>query len=104
MRRASLLLGTLAVAIPLAALATDKIRVESNEDLRVYDYFFEDLFRQKEFSLTPKEESLLALTGSLRQTPTNIYNAMTVVDMDFPRGRISLSRSEEGPHGDQTRQ
>ncbi|MBN2562969.1 MAG: oligoendopeptidase F [Phycisphaerae bacterium] len=69
-------------AIPFETLKT---WMKENDDLAVYGHYFDDLFRQKEHILSPREEELLALTGKVRSTPGSAYNYLTNADIKFPK-------------------
>jgi oligoendopeptidase F len=55
-----------------------------DKDLQIYDYYFEELWRQQEFTLSGPEERLMALTGNMRQTAGDAHEALLGVDMTFP--------------------
>ncbi|MBC8403412.1 MAG: oligoendopeptidase F [Candidatus Marinimicrobia bacterium] len=79
--------------------------------LEVYRFFFDNLIRQREHTLSSEEEELLAMAGDLFRGPRKIHEALTTTDMVFPmvkdedgseirltRGRYSkllLSRDSE---------
>lgn len=58
--------------------------MRENEKLAVYEHALEDLFRQKQHILSPREEELLAMTGEVRSTPNNAYNLLANADIQFP--------------------
>jgi len=55
-----------------------------DKDLAVYNYYFEELWRQKAFTLSSPEERLMALTGNMRSTPGDAHESLLGVDMKFP--------------------
>jgi len=55
-----------------------------DKGLAVYAYYFEELWRQKEFTLSSPEERLMALTGNMRSTPGDAHESLLGVDMKFP--------------------
>jgi len=55
-----------------------------DEDLAVYNYYFSELWRQQEFTLSSPEERLMALTGNMRSVPSDAHEALLGVDMEFP--------------------
>jgi len=83
--------------------------------LEVYDFFFDNLIRKREHTLSSEEEELLAMAGDLFRGPQKIHEALTTTDMVFPmvkdedgneirltRGRYSkllLSRDSEVRRG-----
>jgi len=55
-----------------------------NEELKVYEYYFEELYRTKKYTLSSAEERIMALTGQLSSSPGDIYEAFLNVDIEFP--------------------
>jgi oligoendopeptidase F len=55
-----------------------------NEDLRVYEFAYQELLRQKKYTLSPKEEQILARTGNISSTPSRAHSSLMNVDLDFP--------------------
>jgi oligoendopeptidase F len=55
-----------------------------NEDLRPYKHFFDNLFRQKDHSLSKKEEELLALSGPATSTASNTFSFFKNADISYP--------------------
>lgn len=58
--------------------------VKNTPALHAYQFYIEDLLRQKKHILSPVEEELLARTSELRQAPSNIYTILTNADLEFP--------------------
>ncbi|MFO7652250.1 MAG: oligoendopeptidase F [Candidatus Krumholzibacteriia bacterium] len=56
-----------------------------HEGLSQYAYYFEELWRQQEHTLSRAEEELLALTGNVRSVPGDTHEALLGVDIDFPK-------------------
>ncbi|MBD3869653.1 MAG: oligoendopeptidase F family protein, partial [Acidobacteria bacterium] len=52
--------------------------------LEVYSYYFSELWRQQEHTLSSPEERLMALTGNMRSVPGDAHEALLGVDMEFP--------------------
>ncbi|MBU0637745.1 MAG: oligoendopeptidase F [Planctomycetes bacterium] len=55
-----------------------------NPDLALYRQALDDLFRQKKYILSEREEELMALTGEVRRVASNTYNLLTNADIKFP--------------------
>jgi oligoendopeptidase F len=55
-----------------------------DKELAVYAYYFDELWRQKAFTLSSPEERLMALTGNMRSTPGDAHESLLGVDMKFP--------------------
>lgn len=70
----------------LTSLPYEKIEswMRENSDLAVYRQAFDNLFRQKKYILSPREEELMAMTGEVRATPYNAYNLLANADIRFP--------------------
>ena len=54
------------------------------KDLAVYNYYFSELWRQQEHTLSSPEERLMALTSNMRSVPSDAHEALLGVDMKFP--------------------
>ncbi|UCH65735.1 MAG: oligoendopeptidase F, partial [Ignavibacterium sp.] len=57
--------------------------IDSNEELKVYKHFIENLLRTKLHSLSKPEEHLLALSSEISQTPYSSYSMFTNADLKF---------------------
>ncbi|NCQ35279.1 oligoendopeptidase F [bacterium] len=55
-----------------------------SSDLAVFSYYFSELWRQKEHTLSEREERIMALTGNMRSVPSDAHEALLGVDMEFP--------------------
>lgn len=69
------------VALPSAQIDA---WLAADPKLAVYRHYFEDLLRQREHVLSPREEELLAMSGELSRAPQNIYQLLANADMKFP--------------------
>ena len=58
--------------------------MKQNDELAVYHQSLHDLFRQKKYILSEKEERLMALGGQVRSTPSTAYNLLSNADMQYP--------------------
>jgi len=58
--------------------------MKENEGLALYEHYFDDLYRQKKYVLSPREEELMALAGEVRRAPNNAYNLLCNADIQFP--------------------
>lgn len=70
----------------LTSIPYDKIKdwMTDNHGLALYRQYFDDLFRQKKYILSPREEELLAMAGEVRSAPGNAYNFLANADLQFP--------------------
>ncbi len=70
----------------LAAIPFKKLDswMRENKDLSVYRHFFDNLFRQKKYILSEREEELMAFAGEIRSTPYAAYNFLSNADIEFP--------------------
>lgn len=69
------------VAIPAEKLA--KVR-KQEQGLRIYDFYFQNLMRQKQHVLSPKEEALLSRAGEVAEAPATIFNVLANAEVKFP--------------------
>ncbi len=80
--------GTASAYIEPEILALDAAVLEGflaeDEGLRIYDWYLRDLLRQKEHTLSPAEERLLALTGNVRGVPGEVAAKLRDVEIAFP--------------------
>lgn len=63
--------------------------MRGDEDLAVYRFAIEDLYRQQEHVLEEKGEHLLSLSARLSGTPSDAYAALSTADAKFPRLKLS---------------
>ena len=70
----------------LQKISDKKIKkyLSKNDGLEEYSHYFDDLVRQREHTLSEKEEELLAMAGELYRSPSKIYEALTEADLVFP--------------------
>lgn len=70
------------IAIPEEKLVS--FRKELSSEFKIYDHYFHSLLRQKEHTLSPVEESLLAKTSELGGAPQTIFTMLNDADIHFP--------------------
>jgi oligoendopeptidase F len=58
--------------------------INSNEKLKIYDRYFDEILRQKEHILSEKEEEILALASDITGSPSDIFNMFNNADIKFP--------------------
>ena len=61
-----------------------KSLLEEKEELKVYDHYFEDLFRSKDHVLSEDQEKIIASFSKLRENPMTTYMIFSNADMKFP--------------------
>ncbi len=59
-------------------------RKELSGEFQIYDHYFHSLLRQREHTLSPAEEELLAKTSELGGAAQNIFTMLNDADMRFP--------------------
>lgn len=68
--------------------ALDKQRVldfmAESPDLKLYEHYFDELWRQKEHILSFEEEKLLAMSADLASASKNIFTMLNNADIKFP--------------------
>jgi oligoendopeptidase F len=74
-------------------LETIRAWMNDNDELRVYRFAIENLYRQQEHVLDEAGEKLMSLASRLAQTPYDAYAALSTADAQFPK--ITLSTGEE---------
>ncbi len=65
--------------------------IDENEGLKLYRHFFDELLRQKEHTLTEREEELLALVSDVTRASGEIFSMLNDADIKFP-----VIKDEEG--------
>lgn len=58
--------------------------LNSNEQLAVYRFYLEDMFRRQEHVLSEEEERILALASTVTRGPRNVFNMFDEADIEFP--------------------
>lgn len=79
-------------AIPFESLES---WMSANADLAVYRHAFDDLFRQRKYILSAREEELIAMTGEMRSTPYDAYSLLSNADLQFPTIKDDQGNSVE---------
>lgn len=69
------------LALPDAALTSFR---QQEEGLKEYNFYFDNLARQKEHVLSPKEEAILSRISDITQASENTFNMLAHADMEFP--------------------
>ena len=59
--------------------------VSSSDYLKHYEHAFEDMVRQQEHILSEREEELLSMAGQMGAEFSNIREALTQADIEFPK-------------------
>ena len=67
--------------------------MEASEDLRVYRFAIENLYRQQEHVLDDSGEKLMSLVSRLASAPNDAYWALSTADAKFPT--ITLASGEQ---------
>lgn len=58
--------------------------LKEKEELKIYEHYFEDLFREKEHVLSENEEKILASYSKLSENPVTTYMTFSNADLRFP--------------------
>lgn len=58
--------------------------LEESDELKAYAHYFENLFRTKAYTLSEKEEKIIAAYSKLEVNPEATYSLFTNADMKFP--------------------
>ncbi|WP_054696874.1 oligoendopeptidase F [Syntrophomonas palmitatica] len=70
----------------LTGIPKEKVQsfMENQADLKVYQHFFAQLWRQQDHILSPEEERLLAMSQDLSSASGNIFGMLNNADIKFP--------------------
>lgn len=80
---------------------SDLIRryIKENSDLEPYDFFLEQLMRQKEHILDEKSEQILAMSHEMASNPKTTFSMLNNVDMSFGTVKNEEGQEVELTHG-----
>ena len=59
--------------------------LDEKEELKIYDHYFEDIFRNKDHVLSENEEKVIASFSKLTENPVTTYMIFSNADMTFPK-------------------
>lgn len=84
-------------------LNLDETRLEQffqeRSELRLYNFFLQEILRQKPYRRSPEEEEIIAMAGELAQAPANIFSVLNNVEIRFPTIKDEQGREVELSHG-----
>jgi oligoendopeptidase F len=80
-------------------LATVRAWMDANDDLRLYRFAIEDLYRQQEHVLDEKGERLMSLSSRLAGAPNDAYWSLSTADARFPAITLSTGREVTVSYG-----
>ncbi len=60
-------------------------KIMANKNMALYKHFVDDITRARPHTLDGKTERMLAMMSEFTQTPSNVYDALTDVDMELPK-------------------
>lgn len=80
------------LAIPEGKLAQF---LAEEKDLQLYNFYFEELLRQKKHILSAREEEIIARMGEVAQSPETIYSLLTNADLKFPYIKDEKGQEQE---------
>lgn len=70
-----------------------------NEDLKLYNFYFNDILRQKPYILSGEMEELLADAGEMAEAPSNIFSMFNNADIRFPKIKDEEGDEVQITHG-----
>ena len=84
-------------------LSIDKVRIdgflEENDDLKIYEFMLNDLYRSKSHVLSEKEENILASYSEVNSATGDIFTMLNNADMKFGTITDSDGNEVELTHG-----
>ncbi len=72
--------------------------INSNEELKIYNHFFDDILRTKSHTLSKEQEEILALSGEVIQVPYDAFSIFTNADLKFSRVKDDKGEELEMSH------
>jgi oligoendopeptidase F len=73
--------------------------MEKNEDLKFYEQHLDDILRRQPYTLSEREEELLAMAGDLASTPGTVFEMLDSADLKFPVVKDSNGKEIALSHG-----
>jgi oligoendopeptidase F len=58
--------------------------ITNNQELKLYNFYLEEIMRQKKHILSEREEEILALVSEVAQSPKDIFTMLNNADIKFP--------------------
>lgn len=84
----------------LLELSDSNIKILLNDErFTHYQHYFDDILRTKKFTLSQKEEKLLALGSELNSFPHDVFSIFSDSDIKFPSIENEVGESVEISHG-----
>jgi len=78
-------------------LAMDKTLIEKfiaeNPELKVYEFYLNDLQRRKKYMLSAKEEKILAESGLMSNSPYSIFSIFCNAELPYPEAKLSNGKT-----------
>ena len=70
----------------LNSLPEDKLNKfrKQEKGFKKYDFYFENLFKQKKHILSQNEDEILSRSAQIAQVPSDVFNMLTNADIKFP--------------------
>ncbi len=72
--------------------------INSNDELKIYEHFIENLIREKSHTLSKEQEKILALAGEVASTPYNVFSIFNNADIQFPKIKDEKGNQAEISH------
>lgn len=75
----------------MISIGKDKIKqyISENNDLRLYEHYFDNMFRTAEHSLDKDKEEILSMTVQMRQTAYQTFSYFKNADIKYPTTKDS---------------
>jgi len=69
----------------LLSIPSEKLNelISDKKELKAYKFYFERLIHRQQYILSPKEEAIMALSGSIAYSSGRIFSMLTDADMTF---------------------
>ena len=58
--------------------------IKSENGLKLYQHYIDNIIRMRAHTLSPEEEEILALAGNIARAPSNIWTMMNDADIKYP--------------------
>ena len=85
----------------LLAIPLERVRawMDERDDLALYRFALEEVYRQQEHVLDAAGERLMSLGARYRRAVSEVYAALTTADVEFPRVKLASGEEVTVTHG-----
>ncbi len=89
------------IKIEIQSIDPNKLKkwLTQNEELKIYEHYFENIYREKKHTLSREIEAILALSNDISNVPYNIFLNLVNSDFKFPTIKDDKGNDFQLSHG-----